>query len=73
MTIEEKKCVSVEKTYHFRISIDGDEYFFICQTMMHQDKEVVISIMRGKTYWDCGKRLTTSQKKQIRRSINLMF
>jgi uncharacterized Zn finger protein len=73
MQIEEKKLVGVEKTYHFKISIEKDEYFFVVQTFFIDGKEFVMTIKRGVTFWDCQKRLKTSQKKQIKRMIELMF
>ena len=73
MQIEEKKLVGVEKIYHFKISIEKDEYFFVVQNIVVQGVELVMTIKRGKTYWDCQKRLKTSQKKEIKRMIERMF
>jgi len=73
MQIEEKKCVTIEKTYHFNIKIDDDNYFIIVQTMDIDGRETVVSHKRGVTYWDCQKRLKTAQKKAIKRMIELMF
>jgi hypothetical protein len=73
MQIEEKKLVGVEKIYHFKISIEKDEYFFIVQNIVVQGVELVMTIKRGSTYWDCQKRLKTSQKKEIKRMIERMF
>jgi hypothetical protein len=73
MQIEEKRLVGVEKIYHFKISIEKDEYFFIVQTILFQGLELVFTIKRGSTYWDCQKKLKNSQKKEIKRMIELMF
>jgi len=73
MMVERKELVTVEKTYHFCIKIQKDEYFFIAETLNIKDKEEVISIRRGVTFWDCQKRLTTSQKKEVKRMITRMF
>jgi hypothetical protein len=73
MQIEEKRLVGVEKIYHFKISIEKDEYFFIVQTFFIDGKEFVMTIKRGKTYWDCQKKLKNSQKKEIKRMIERMF
>ncbi|MEK6880119.1 MAG: hypothetical protein AABY22_10945 [Nanoarchaeota archaeon] len=67
--IEEKKCVSVEKTFHFKIKIDSDLFFIIIQTI----DGIVVSQERGVTYWDCQKRLTKEQKKLIKITIERMF
>jgi len=71
--IEEKKCVTVEKTWHFKINLNDDMYFFIAQTIQINDKDEVVSIKRGSTYYDCQKRLKTSEKKLITRTINSYF
>lgn len=71
--IEHNKCVSARKTYHFNIKIDDDNYFIIVQTDTIYGKEIVTSVFRGTTHWDCQKRLKKAQKKAIERMINLMF
>lgn len=73
MQIEEKRCVTIEKTYHFNFKIEDDNYFIIVQTLYIDGKEKVLSHKRGVTYWDCQKRLKTAQKKAIKRMIELMF
>ena len=73
MKIEEKRLVGVEKIYHFKISIEKDEYFFVVQTFFIDGKEFVMTINRGATYWDCQKRLKNSRKKEIKRMIERMF
>jgi hypothetical protein len=73
MQIEEKRLVGAEKIYHFKISIEKDEYFFVVQTFFIDTKEFVMTIKRGSTYWDCQKKLKTSQKKEIKRMIERMF
>ena len=67
--IEEKKCVSVEKTFHFKIKIDSDLFFIIIQTI----DGIVVSQERGVTYWDCQKRITKEQKKLIKITIERML
>jgi hypothetical protein len=73
MQIEEKKCVAIEKNYHFNIKIDDDNYFIIVETLDIDGKETVVSQTRGVAYWDCQKRLKTAQKKAIKRMIELIF
>ena len=71
--IESKRCVTIEKTYHFNISIDNECYFFIVQTVFEEDNQIIVSIKRGITYWDCCKKLTKKQKKEIKLIIERMF
>jgi len=73
MQIEEKKIVVVEKIYHFKISIEKDEYFFVVIVLEVDNTKPLITIKRGSTYWDCQKKLKNSQKKEIKRMIELMF
>lgn len=67
--IEEKKCVSIEKTFHFKIKINSDLFFIIVQTV----DNIVVSQKRGVTHWDCQKRITKEQNKFIEIMINKMF
>ena len=71
-------CEVTEKTYHLKIEYNGDEYFFIVQTLdchFRNDinKPIITSIRRGCTYWDCGKRLKKSEKNKIKRTIEYSF
>jgi hypothetical protein len=60
-----------EKTFHLKIKYDGNDFFYIVQTLKTSDFEDVIitSIKRGATFWDCQINLKNSAKKQIKRMI----
>jgi len=73
MQVEEKRLITTVNVYHFKISINKDDYFFIAETLNIGGGEEVIEIRRGKAVFDCAKRLKTSEKKQVKRMIELMF
>lgn len=74
MKIETKQLTIERRWYDFKIIIEGFEYYFICETLTAQNidcKEFVVKINRGKTYWDCKKRLKNSDRKKVNGLIKL--
>jgi len=75
MKIEETTLEVTEKTYHLKIEHNSEYYFYIVTTLyclFRNDIKtpIITNIKRGCNYWDCGKRLKTSEKKQIKKLIN---
>jgi len=74
MQVEEKRHIMTKRIFHFKIKIDKEFYFFIVKvetSIMFSGN--IITIKRGSCFWDCGKPLNKSQKKQLKRMIELMF
>lgn len=77
MKIESISKQIVETTYHVRLSIGEDEYLFVVShhVIVDNPKGVLsegmqfFKVRRGRTFWDCGKRLSNKQKKEIEEMI----
>lgn len=71
--ISECTLVSVEKYFHLRILLNGNEYFFIAETLYLPDLDSLIikSVKRGITYWDCQLKIKKSDKKKIKELISI--
>ena len=64
------------KCYHLKITYNGDEYFYIVETLRSFGNNaffIVSEIHRGVSWWDCGKRLKNSEKKAIKNIITKYF
>ncbi len=68
--VEEKGLISCEKRYHFKIKVNGKSIFQTVETTTLPDiKEFVTKIRRA----DFGTKLTTSEKRLVKLTIERMF
>lgn len=62
----------IRKWYDIKIILNNDEYYFVAETLEAKNidcKEFCVNVHRGKTYWDCQKKLKNSEKKAIYKLI----
>lgn len=78
--IKEIGIITTETVHQFKITHEGEEYFFIAvvlnitnMTFKSTILSPIVEVKRGTTWWDCRKPLKNSVKKQIYKLIEEKF